>query len=235
MIRANDDRLRHILLGQQQVLREVQDVLDAEQKKDDVLSAVVLSSKGDHINRIQRLDPDRVFSESAIRKLCVTHRLRFLDAGRFKGTLPPRALYELRRLELRAAEPLKGFKILAPAARFKLCDSNADPFLFVPVGPKHYYLVHRWGPDLSPFRAAIAWPLRGPGELAATVLLFAVLAACMLPNQLIGADPAQAWWGAHRVLALLWTSVVLGSSVIFAWFAFFGKFSRQAWNDHRFN
>ena len=68
MIRANDERLRQLLLGQQQVLLEVQEVLDAEQKKDDVLSAVVLSSKGDHINRIERLDPDRVFSEEAIQR-----------------------------------------------------------------------------------------------------------------------------------------------------------------------
>src|SRR6187551_291762 len=103
MIRANDERMRQLLIGQQQVLQEVNEVLDAEQKKDDVLSAVVLSSKGDYINHIQRLDPDRVFSEEDIRKLCVTYRLRFLDAGRFKGPLPPRALYELRRLELRAA------------------------------------------------------------------------------------------------------------------------------------
>ena len=235
MIRANDERLRQLLLGQQQVLQEVQEVLDAEQKKDDVLSAVVLSSKGDHVNHIQRLDPDRVFSEEDIRKLCVKYRLRFLDAGRFKGPLPPRALYELRRLELRSAVPLKGFKVMAPASRFKLCDSNSDPFLFVAVGPKHYYLVHRWGSDLSPWRAVVAWPWRGATELSFSVFVLAVLAACLLPNRAIGADPAQAWWGAHRVLALLWTSMVFASFTVFAWFAFFGKFSRQAWKDHLFN
>ena len=80
MIRANDERLRQLLLGQQQVLQEVQDVLDAEQKKDDILSAVVLSSKGDHINHIQRLDPERVFSEESIRRLCVAYRLRLASA-----------------------------------------------------------------------------------------------------------------------------------------------------------
>lgn len=235
MIRANDERLRQLLLGQQQVLQEVQDVLDAEQKKDDVLSAIVLSSKGDHINHIQRLDPDRVFSEDSIRRLCVTYRLRFLDAGRFKGPLPPRALYELRRLELRSSVPLKGFKVMAPASRFRLCDGDADPFLFVPVGPKHYYLVHRWGNPLSSLRAIAAWPWRGAAELAVSVFMLALAAACLLPNRMIGADAAQEWWGAHRWLALLWTTMVLASITVFAWFAFFGKFSRQAWNDHRFN
>lgn len=235
MIRANDERLRQLLLGQQQVLQEVKEVLDAEQKKDDVLSAVVLSSIGDHINRIERLDPDRIFNEEAIRHMCVNYRLRFLDAGRFKGPLPPRALYELRRLELRSAAPLKGFKVMAPASRFKLCDSNADPFLFVAVGPKHYYLVHRWGTHVSPWRSLMAWPWRGPVEMSVSVLLLAMVAAAVLPNRIIGADPDMSWWGPHRVLALLWTSMVFASFTVFGWFAFFGKFSRQAWRDHRFN
>lgn len=235
MIRANDERSRQLLIGQQQVLQEVHDVLEAEQRKDDLLSAVVLSSTGDHINHIQRLDPDRVYSEEAIRRMCVTYKLRFLDAGRFKGPLPPRALYELRRLELRSPLPLKGFKVMAPASRFKLCDSNADPFLFVAVGLKHYYLVHRWGAPLSFWRVLAAWPWRGAAELAVSVFALAVLAAGLLPNKVIGADPAWAWWGAHRVLALLWTTMIFASFTVFAWFAFFGKFSRQAWKDHRFN
>jgi len=235
MIRANDERLRQLLIGQQQVLQEVQEVLDTEQKKDDILRAVVLSSFGQHINRIERLDPDRIFDEESIRRLCVGFRLRFLDAGRFKGTMPPRALYELRRLELRSASPLKGFKVMAPASRFKLCDSDSDPFLFVPIGPKHYYLVHRWGNPVSPWRSIAGWPFRGPVELAVSVLMLAILAAAFLPNRFIGASPAEAWWGAHRVLAMLWTSMVFASFTVFAWFTFFGKFSRQAWRDHRFN
>jgi len=235
MIRANDERLRQLLLGQQQVLQEVQDVLDAEQKKDDVLSAVVLSSQGDHVNRIERLDPYRVFSEEDIRRLCVAYRLRFLDAGRFKGPLPPRALYELRRLELRSAAPLKGFKVMAPASRFKRCGSDTDPFLFVAVGPQHYYLVHRWGSHASPWRAMLAWPWRGPVELGTTVLLLALIAAGAMPNRILGADPEGSWWGAHRLLAVLWTTVAFVSITVFTWFAFFGKFSRQAWRDHRFD
>ncbi len=51
--------------------------------------------------------------------------------------------------------PLRGFKVMAPAARFKLCDSDADPLLFVPVGKDHYYLVHKWGGDLRWHRALL--------------------------------------------------------------------------------
>ena len=88
---------------------------------------------------------------------------------------------------------------------------------------------------MSPLRAVVAWPWRGASELVVSVFCLAVLAAGLLPNRMIGADAAQEWWGAHRLLALLWTTMVFASFTVFAWFAFFGKFSRQAWNDHRFN
>jgi hypothetical protein len=29
--------------------------------------------------------------------------------------------------------------------------------------------------------------------------------------------------------------MVCASFTVFGWFAFFGKFSREAWRDHRFN
>ncbi len=234
-LHANDERLREILLGQEAVLREAEAVLREEQDKDDVLRAAVLSSNGEAINQIHRLDPKRVFTTETIRNMCVQYRLRFLDAGRYKGKIPARALYHLRTLEGRSATPLRGFKIMAPADRFNLCDSNSDPLLFVPVGPRHYYLVHKWGAHLSPVRALMAWPFRGPVELAITVLLLAAIAAGLLPNQVVGASPDLPWWGAHRALAMLWTSMVFASFTVFAWFTFFGKFSRDAWRDPRFN
>lgn len=234
-LRANDQRLQEILLGQEALLREVEAVLQEEQNKDEVLRAAVLSSAGEGINHIHRMDPKRVFSIDSIRNLCVRYRLRFLDAGRYKGTLPSAALFHLRTLEGRAEAPLKGFKIMAPAGRFKLCDTNADPLLFVPVGPRHYYLVHKWGADVSPLREIMAWPFKGPLELSLMVLILAVIAAGLFPNVVIGASPELPWWGAHRLLAMVWTSMVFASFTVFAWFTFFGKFSRDAWCDPRFN
>ena len=235
MLSANEERLRAILLGQEQVMNEVHQILSSEQDRDDVLKAAVLSSKGHRVNHIARLDPDRVFHADSIRSLCVRYRLRFLDAGRFKGTLPGAAILELRRLEARSDGPLRGFKIMAPAGRFKLCDSDADPLLFVAVGPEHYYLVHKWGGDLRPWREFIHWPLRGPLHGVLTLLLLALAAAAVLPNTVIGAAGSAPWWGGHRLLAALWTVMLTAGFASFGWFAFFGKFSDRAWNDPRFN
>jgi len=234
-IQANNERLERILLGQAQLIGEVNDLLEQEQKHDDILRASVLSSKGHRENRIERLDPERVFHVDAIKDLCVKYRLRFLEAGRFKGDLPVRAIYELRRLEHRSEEPLRGFMIMAPASRFTLCDADADPLLFVPVGRSHYYLVHRWGGDLSPWRAVWAWPFRSPMTLGACVFALAVVAAMLAPNVIITTDPAVGWWGAHRILFLFWSAMVLASFTVFSWFAFHGRFSREAWNSRTFN
>lgn len=235
MLSANDERLRAILLGQEQLLQEVHEILSTEALRDDVLRAAVLSSKGHRVNHIPGLDPERVFHVDAIRTLCVRYRLRFLDGGRFKGHIPAQAIVELRRLEARSSVPLRGFKVMAPAARFKLCDSDADPLLFVAVGPEHYYLVHKWGSDLHPLRGVLHWPLQGPRQAVATLMAFALLAAALLPNAFIGADPAAPWWGGHRLLAALWTVMLTAGFASFGWFAFFGQFSDRSWNDQRFN
>lgn len=235
MIHANDERLQRLLMGQERLLQEVHGILEEEQRKDDLLRAVVRSTTRTGVNRIARLDPDRIFHVDTIRRLCIRYRLRFLDARRYKGDLPPRALYELRRLEARASAPLCGFKVMAPARRFQLCDSDADPLLFVPVGRHHYYLVHKWGRDLGPLRAVAAWPLRGWPQLAAVVFVLAALAAALLPTSVLTNVPDAGWWGLHRLLALLWTTMVAASFTVFGWFAFFGQFSQDAWNSRHFN
>ncbi len=234
-LRSDNERLERILRGQQEVIAEVGAILEEEQKRDDILRAVVLSSTGGKENHIPGLDPDRVFLEDEIRSLCVKYRLRFLDGGCFKGKLPMQALYELRLLEARANVPLRGFKIMAPASRFQLCDTNADPMLFVSVGPKQYYLVHRWGSDMSPLRSFVAWPFRSLVSLAASLGVLALLAAAITPSAIITTDPSAGWWGAHRVLFFFWSLMMLSGFTVFGWFAFHGRFSSECWNSRTFN
>jgi hypothetical protein len=232
MIRANDEQLRQLLLGQQQVMQETYDILNAEQRKDDVLAAVVLSSRGHHPNRIARLDPSRVFSAEAIEAMCVRYRMRFLDAARFKGDLAPRAIYELRHLELRSEAPLKGFRIMAPAAGFKRSKNSLDPLLFVGVGTDHYYLVHRGKLDLSSWREVAVWPLRSAWQAAAMLCVIAASLSLAVPNEWVGSISPELW-GGHRLVALLFCTMVLASITAFCWLTFGGKFSREVWNDHR--
>lgn len=229
------ERLERMLLGQENVLEEVHHLLYDEQKQDDLLRAMVLSSMDERPVRITGMDPDRIFHRDTIRTLCIRYRLRFLPGGLFKGPLPNTAVYALRALERKSGSPMNSFLVMAPANRFKLCDSEVDPLLFVPLGNDKFYLVHKWGTDLSVVRSIVNWPFRTVAHLAVMVLVFAIVASLLVPTQVMTTDPAATFWGGHRVLFLLWTTMVTASFTVFGWFAFFGQFSAEAWNSRYFN
>jgi hypothetical protein len=235
MLRAEQERIERILRGQDSLMQEVHGILEQEQKTDDILRAKVRSASPSRTNLIAPMDPSRVFHVDTLKAACIKYRLRFLDASLFKGDLPPQAVLALRGTERLAAAPLQGFKMLAPASRFKLCDSNADPLLFVPVGDDRYYLVHRWGNDMAPWRAWTAWPFRSAFHLGVMVLACSLVLSLFIPNSVITSDPSATWMGAHRVLFLFWSTMVCISFTVFGWLAFFGSFSRDNWNSRHFN
>lgn len=223
------------LRGSTAFLEAVKGILEEEQKTDDVLRAMVLSSRGDRPNSIKGLDLDRVHHEDAIRNVCIKYRLRFLEGGLFKGGIPLQAVHELRLLEARAAAPLSGFRIMAPSSHFRLCDAEGDPLLFVPLGNGLYYLVHQWGGDLAWHRALLNWPVRTAYHLAATVLLMALMIAAVAPFEFVNAPGTSGYWTGGRTLFFFWTAMVLMGFTAFGWMAFFGKFSADAWKSKHFN
>ena len=232
---TQQERLEQVLLGQYRLMDEVNQWLAEEEKHDDILRAVVLSARKEEPVEIRNADPARVFDTEAIRNICVKYRLRFLDSGLFKGELPGQAIQAIREVERKASGPIRSFKLMAPAERFRLTDSEVDPLLFVPLGNDRYYLVHKWGNDLKWHRSVLGWPFRSPVTLALCVLFVATISTLLMPNKLITLDPHAAFWGAHRILFLFWSTMVVASFTVFAWFAFFGQFSTQAWNSRYFN
>ncbi len=229
------ERLERLLLGQENVVAEVYLLLADEQKQDDLLRAMVLSSMEERPARVRAVDPERVFHRDTIKDMCIRYRLRFLPGGLFKGSLPNQAIHALRILERKADAPITSFMVMAPSSRFKLCDSEVDPLLFVPLGNDRYYLLHKWGNDLSPLRAVLNWPLRNAATLAVLVLVLAWFLALLVPTSLITSEPGVGYWGAHRILMMFWSTMVCASFTVFGWFAFFGQFSAEAWNSRYFN
>jgi len=144
-------------------------------------------------------------------------------------------VHAIRRLERKAETPLSGFLFMAPSTQFKLCDSEVDPLLFVPLGDDRFYLVHKWGNDLDRARAILNWPFRSAIHLATMVVLVGIVLAMLVPTSLISMDPQAGFWGAHRIIMMFWTVMVCASFTVFGWFAFFGQFSTEAWNSRYFN
>ncbi len=233
--RTEIERLERLLLGQEDLLGEVHSLLAEEQKQDDLIRAMVLSASGDRPVRVRGMDPDRVYHLDSIKALCIRYRLRFLPSGLFKGDIPNQTVHAIRALERKVESPMSSFLMMAPADRFQLCDTEVDPLLFVPLGEGCYYLVHKWGSDLSPLRAALNWPFRTLAHLAVSVLVLGVVLALFVPSELIANDPNASFWGGPRLLMMFWSTMVCASFTVFGWFAFFGQFSAEAWNSRYFN
>ncbi|MBK9176672.1 MAG: hypothetical protein IPM46_10135 [Flavobacteriales bacterium] len=102
------ERLEQVLLGQARLLEQVHGWLDEEQKRDDILRAVVRASRKPAPAQLRLANPDRVYSLETIKSLCVKHRLRFLESGLYRGEIPGRAVLAIRALEQRAEAPSPG-------------------------------------------------------------------------------------------------------------------------------
>jgi hypothetical protein len=228
------ERLERVLLGQAALLQDVHDMLADEQRRDDVLRATVRTSRNPAAVQVPDAHPDRVYSLGEIRAACVKHRLRFLEGALYKGDLPGQAVLGMRRLERLAGHAVTGYMVLAPSAQFRLCDSEVDPLLFVPMGDDRFYLVARWGSDLAPWRAWVYWPVRRPLHLTLVLLMAALVFAMAMPAELLG-DAGKPWLNAQRLLLLFWSTMVISGFALFGWFAFFGQFSKDAWNSRYFN
>lgn len=228
------ERLERVLLGQASLMQEVHELLADEAHRDDVLRASLRGARKAVPVDLRDPDPDRVYDLTTIQELCIRYRLRFLEGALYKGGIPGQALYGMRQLEREAGQAVTSYMVMAPSAQFRLCDSEADPLLFVPLGNDRYFLVARWGKDLTPLRAAAFWSVRTPLHLVVTVLMAAVLLTAAVPEHLLG-DAAMPWVNGKRLLFLFWSTMVLSGFTLFGWFAFFGQFSKDAWNSRFFN
>ena len=108
---------------------------------------------------LNKLSKSRIYHIDHIKKVSIDYRLRFLDIKYFKNKLPIEALKQIKKLEKEHKTKLSEFKIMAPSVLFRL-EKKDDPLLFVPLGNEYYYLIHKWGNDLHPFRKALMWPFK---------------------------------------------------------------------------
>ena len=121
-----------------------------------------------------KLDTKSIFHISDIRKICIDYRLRFLDTIHFKDNYPAEAITKIHELERIHQTKLGGFKIIAPMEVFKLKKAD-DPLLFVPMGNNFYYLIYKWGTDVSPFRKLRYWPIKNIENLAVALAIVSVI------------------------------------------------------------
>lgn len=134
---------------------------------------------------LQKLDPKRIYGVDEIKKVCVDYRLRFLDAKYFKGEIPYEAIAKVKRLQKDQNQEITGFKIIAPAPMFRLQEKDKDPLLFVNLGNGLYYLIHKWGGEISAWRKALVYPFRSFESLFKSIVALAFIIAMSVPSEVM--------------------------------------------------
>ena len=174
----------------------------------------------------EKLDSNKIYSINTIKSVCIDYRLRFLDIKYFKNKLPNEVFQKIKSLEKTHNTNIGDFKIMAPSALFRL-EKTDDPLLFVPLGNNYYYLVHKWGNDLHPFRKLIMWPFKNIWNLLFTILLFSFLVTGITPLSLFTKTPnTSSYW-----MLLFFMFKAIASVVLYFGFALGKNFNPAIWNN----
>ena len=122
--------------------------------------------------------------------------------------IPQEAIFKIKEIEKSNSTEIKKFFILAPSSAFDLEDCNKDPLLFIPLKNNQYFLVHKWGSDLSWIKKLTAIPFRTLETMAISVALTALIIALLTPTWLIlnGAEIDMGYFGYHRLAWYLYAS-----------------------------
>jgi len=214
------------------VLNEVNAILtQLQNERQNIKNNIgVASAKTFNSFNTESLDSEKIFHLNQIKKICIDYRLRFLDSELFKGAIPEEAISKIRQLEKYHQTELKGFKVLAPSKMFKLKDKD-DPILFAPIGNGYFYLIHKWGDDLHPFRKIIMWPFKNVVNLAWFTLLISYLLTLLIPNGLFSKSNSIAEFG----ILFFFMFKMIAAVVIYYGFAQGKNFSNAIWNSKYIN
>ena len=106
-----------------------------------------------------KLDKNKIYFINDIKKTCIDYRLRFLDSKLFKGEFPNSTIEKIKKFKINQRLNTVDLKVMAPSKLFKLKNSD-DPLLFCDLGNDYYYLIDKWGNDLSYFRKISMWPFK---------------------------------------------------------------------------
>lgn len=176
------------------------------------------------------LETDKIFHIQQIKDTCIDYRLRFLDSSFFKNDIPEEAITKIKYLEQNHETTINGFKIMAPSKLFQLKNYD-DPLLFAPIGNDYFYLIHKWGNDINPFRKIAVRPFRTFNNLLIFLFAISIFLSFLTPGNVFGPGNEDLF----RLVSCLF--IFKSLSAIALYFCFWkGKnFNTQIWNSTFYN
>ncbi len=225
-------KTRNRRVSEANILQQVQDIFDQEAKKDERILEQLSSGDNSNSNtfNFDLLEADRIFHISDIEKICIDYRLRFLDSKFFKAEIPGEAISKIKQLEKQHDTELKGFKIIAPAKLLKLENAD-DPLLFAPMGNDYFYLIHKWGKDLSAFRKLYMWPFKTLENFVITLLAGSFLLALIVPDGMFSPEQSTTQFFMIFFFIFKWVSGL----AIFYGFKYGKNFNTEIWQSKYYN
>ncbi|GGW64686.1 hypothetical protein DFQ11_10280 [Winogradskyella epiphytica] len=230
--RTNVEEQLQLLKRKQQneiaILNDVRTILEQDDAKDRKIYEALSSDQTSSCNqfKFELLDTKNIFHIDQIKSICIDYRLRFLDTKYFKGELPYEAIIKIKQLEKTHKTDLQGFKIVAPSKLFKLENAD-DPLLFAPIGNGYYFLIHKWGNDLHPFRKLLMHPFKNIENLAITTLLVSIFVTGLIPDGFFGNQDTSSQAG----VIFLFIFNMIGGLVIYYGLATGKNFNHAIWDS----
>ncbi|MFV8224658.1 hypothetical protein [Christiangramia aquimixticola] len=225
-------KYRNRTIDENDIMNQVHDILQTHSSSEKSIQLELKEGNFAESNAFifDFLKTDKIFHINDIEKICVDYRLRFLNANLLKSEVPLEAVKKIKALEKQHHTSLKGFKIMAPSKLFKLENAD-DPLLFAPIGNGYYYLIHKWGNDLHPFRKVLMWPFKTLENFVVLLLAGSFLCALLVPDGLFSQDQSITQFLMIFFFIFKW----LAGLSIFYGFKMGKNFSSEIWNSKYYN
>lgn len=232
-----EEKLREERESNPQVIEQVEEVIQQELSLEEkIIQQIYGDEDKDSFTEVDlsQLDADRIFNLEQIKKICIRYRLRFLSTKYFNGDIPQEAVMKLKNDQKRLGVTFDNLKIIAPSKVFKLEDCDSDPLLFAKVASDSYYLIHKWGNDLSWYRRALVWPMKNFNTLGITLMVLSAFFTWLMPRDLLVTHPTLAEWP-YRGMFFMYSLITLSGLTALYTFMLYKNFTVSEWNKKYFN
>ncbi|MDA7810695.1 hypothetical protein N8978_04550 [Flavobacteriaceae bacterium] len=180
---------------------------------------------------LNKLDNHKIFYVNDIKRICIDYRLRFLDLKYFKGDIPKSTKLKIKGFKSEQRLNSLNLKIMAPSKLFKLKNAD-DPLLFSDLGNGYFYLIDKWGNDLSFFRKISMWPFKNLKNILLFILIISFFATLIIPNGLFVYNNSP---NIEFFITYLFILKSIVAIVLFFGFSLGKNFNTAIWNRKYFN
>jgi hypothetical protein len=180
---------------------------------------------------IDKLKSKNIYHISDIKKICIDYRLRFLNIKYFKADIPLTAQTKLKTFKKEQKLNILDLKIMAPSKLFKLKNAD-DPLLFCNLGNDYFYLIDKWGNDLSFFRKISMWPFKSLTNILFFIAFLSLLATLIIPKGIFVYENSP---NAEFFITYLFMLKSIVAVVLFFGFSLGKNFNKAIWNRKYFN